>query len=186
MSRLRAGDPAPSLRTTDLLGNPVDLSAFRGSYVFLSFFRNAACAICNLRVHELVRRHGELARAGVVVVAVFESPAEALRRHVGRQNPPFPLVADHEGRFYALFGVESSEVKVDSTMELPGTQHIVAAASELGFPLTHEPGSNFHRMPADFLIGPDGTVIHAKYAEYVWDHTPLDTIEALLATAVAD
>ena len=186
MSRLHAGDSAPGFRTVDLLGNSVDLTALRGSYVFLSFFRNSACAICNLRVHELVGRHDQLAQAGVVVVAVFESPVEALRQHVGKQNPPFSLVADHEARLYDLFGVESSQAKLDSTMELPGTQQVVAAASELGFPLTPEPGSNFLRMPADFLIGPDGTVMHARYAEYVWDHTPLDAIEALLVTAVAD
>jgi peroxiredoxin len=164
----------------------VDLAALRGSYVFLSFFRNAACAICNLRVHELVRRHGELAAAGIALVAIFESPADALRRHVGRQNPPFPIIADPHGHIYDLFRVESSEAKVSSTMELPGTEQIVASAAELGFPLTPEPGSNFFRMPADFLIGPDGRVIHAQYAEYVWDHTPLEALESLLATPAGD
>jgi hypothetical protein len=168
-----------------MLGNPVDLTALRGSYVFLSFFRNAACAICNLRVHELVLRSDDLRRAGVVLVAVFESPIDALHRHVSRHDAPFPIVADPEGRLYDMFGVESSEAKIAATMEMPGTRQVLASAARAGFRLVEEAGSNFLRMPADFLIGPDGTLLHARYAEYVWDHTPLDAIEPLLRTAAA-
>ena len=41
-------------------------------------------------------------------------------------------------------------------------------------------------MPADILIGPNGRAIHAQYAEYVWDHTPLEALESLLATPAGD
>src|SRR5215213_82876 len=103
MPRLHAGDVAPSFRTTDLFGNPVDLDALRGSFVFLSFLRNAACAICNLRVPELITHDTELANAGIAIVTVFESAADAMRRHVGRQDAPFPIVADPDARLYDLY-----------------------------------------------------------------------------------
>jgi thioredoxin-dependent peroxiredoxin len=49
--------------------------------------------------------------------------------------------------------------------------------------LTPEEGSNFFRMPADFLIGPDLTVHTAHYAEYVYDHLGFDKLEQALLTA---
>jgi thioredoxin-dependent peroxiredoxin len=51
--------------------------------------------------------------------------------------------------------------------------------------LTKEEGSNFLRMPADFLIGPDGVVRAAHYAAYVWDHLPFACIEELLGATVS-
>ena len=180
MSRLGAGDRAPMFRATDLFDNPVDLAAWRESTVFLSFFRNAACAICNLRVHQLIEQHDELARAGVQMVAVFESTAAAMRQYVGRQGAPFPLVPDPDGRLYTLYGLESSQAKVATTMEMPATAQVIADAAARGFALTEEAGSNFLRMPADFLIDPRGTIIRAHYSNYVWDHTPLPTITSLL------
>jgi len=184
MHRLSAGDAAPEFATTDLFGNPIDLAAFRGTHVLLSFFRNAACAVCNLRVHRLIERQPTLQEAGVGTLVVFESAAEHLRRYVGRQDAPFPIIGDPEGRLYHLYGVETSESKVARTVELPGTSHVIAEAAAVGFPLTPEDGANFLRMPADFLIGPTGTVLHAHYAQYVWDHVSLDTIEALAAVSV--
>lgn len=181
--RLRAGMPAPTFRTNDLFGNPVDLASYRGKPLLICFFRNAACALCNLRVHTLIERHAEFERAGLAVVAIFESAGAAMREHVGKQDAPFPLLPDPEARLYDLYDVENSAEKVDATMALPGTHAQVGAAAERGFPLTREEGSNFLRMPADFLIGPDGTILEAHYADYVWDHLPFERVEAFLGAA---
>ena len=44
-----------------------------------------------------------------------------------------------------------------------------------------EEGSNFHRMPAEFLIRPDGIVEIAHYANYVYDHLELDVLERAIS-----
>ena len=181
MSRLSRGDHAPAFRVDDVFGNVVDLAALRGSAVFLSFFRNAACALCNLRVQQLITRHDELAQTGVRVITLFESSADDIRQHVGQQNAPFPIIPDPEARLYDAYGVECSEDGVATTMELPGAPHMVADAAAAGFPLIPQPGSNVFRMPADFLIDANGIIVHAHYAEYVWDHTPLSSIPDLLS-----
>lgn len=183
--RLTPGMPAPTFQTTDLFGNPVDLASYRGKPLLLCFFRNAACALCNLRVHQLIERDAEFERAGLAVVAIFESAGAAMREYVGKQDAPFPLLPDPEARLYDLYGVESSEEKVNATMALPGTHARVTAAAERGFQLTKEAGSNFLRMPADFLIGPDGSLLEAHYADYVWDHLPFERIEERIGVAVA-
>lgn len=181
---IQAGMTAPAFHAVDLFDAPVDLASYRGTPVLLSFFRNAACALCNLRVHQLIERYAGLHSAGLAIIAIFESPAEALRQYVGRQDAPFPIVADPEARLYKLYGLESSEEKVAATMAMAGTQEVIAMAAAHGFQLTQEPGSNFLRMPADFFIGADGVVLDAQYAQFVWNHMPFARIEELLAISV--
>jgi peroxiredoxin len=177
--KIQPGTIAPSFSAVDLFGEPVSLEAYRGRTVLLSFFRNAACALCNLRVHHLIERRREYQTRGLEIVVVFESPAASLRRYVGTQDAPFPIVADPEATLYDLFGVESSQAKVTATMAMAETAGVVAQAAVAGYELVEEPDSNFLRMPADFVIGPDGTIVAAHYAQFVWDHLPFPELEEL-------
>lgn len=184
--KLHAGSPAPRFEVEDVWGTPVRLDDLVGRPILLSFFRNALCAICNLRVHQLIERYPAYASAGLAVLTVFESPAERVRDNVGKQDVPFTLIADPTARLYDLYGVETSAEKVEASAARPETPSIIDAAAAAGFQLTPEEGSNFLRIPADFLIGPDLVVARAHYAEYVTDHLPLDAVEAFLGlTAVA-
>ena len=180
---LAVGDTAPTFSADDLFGERVDIRTYRGSPVLLSFFRNAACALCNLRVHGLIERYPRYHAAGLEVVAVFESTAEALREYVGKQDAPFPIIADPTADLYARYSVETSETKVAATMSMPETAEVIGHAAAAGFELIQEPDTNFLRMPADFLIGADGTIIAAHYASVVWDHLPFATIESVLGIA---
>lgn len=182
--KLLPGMPAPSFHAADLFGNRIALADYRGKTLLISFFRNAACAMCNLRVHTLINNHAKYHRRGLAMLAIFESSAESMRQYVGQQDAPFPLIADPAARLYGLYGVENSEEKIARTMALPSLGDKVAAAQAQGFALTEEAGSNFLRMPADFVIDPDGRILVAHYADYVWDHLPLTQVEDLLDVAV--
>jgi peroxiredoxin len=180
--QIQPGAPAPSFRVENVFGDPISLSDYAGKRLLLSFYRNAACAICNLRVYELIKRYPAYRRGGLEILAVFESPRENILEYVGRQDAPFPIIADPQAQLYALYGVEVSEDKVAKTMSMPQTQETIRAAAAQGFELTREAGSNFNRMPAEFLIGPDMTVQIAHYAEYVMDHLPFEVIDRFLAS----
>ena len=182
---IQVGSPAPAFQAEDIFGARIRLDDYAGTTVLLSFFRNAACAICNLRVHQLIERYAAYRRGGLAVLAVFELPRDRMLEHVGKQDAPFPLIADPRAELYALYGVEISEDKVAQTMAMPETQAIVSAAAAQGFALVKEEGSNFNRMPADFLIGPDRIVRQAHYAGYVMDHLPFTTIEQYLGLELA-
>ena len=178
--RLISGAEAPSFVTEDATGKRVALADYRGRRVLLSFFRNARCALCNLRVHHLIQRFDQFQSAGLVVLAVFESPAESLVQHVARQEVPFPLVADPTARLYELYGVESSPEKVAAVVQQePGwLKPLIAEAQSIGYDLVPEPGSNFARLPADFLIGPDGRIVTAFYSEAPGQHLPWESLES--------
>lgn len=179
-TRLTSGDLAPQFKVEAVFGEVIDLSAYHGKPVLLSFFRNGACAICNLQVHHLIEKYPAYHALGLEMVAVFESPRSSILEYVGKQDAPFPIIADPEASLYNLYGLEVSEEKVNATMATELGQQRVQEAAAHGFRLTPEPGSNFYRMPADFLIGPDGKVVQAVYSDLLGQHLSFEAIEAYL------
>ncbi len=180
--QIEQGMLAPDFQTEDIFGNSIKLADYRGKKLLIGFFRNAACAICNLRVHRMIERYPEWQAQGLEVLAVFEAPTANILQYVGKQDAPFPIIADPQARLYDLYGLESSESKVASTMQRPEIQSVIGEAAAAGFVLTKEEGSNFYRMPAEFLIGPDLVVSQSHYAEYVYDHLPFEVIDEFIKT----
>ncbi|ASS68283.1 MULTISPECIES: peroxiredoxin family protein [unclassified Paenibacillus] len=182
MTTLTAGTPAPDFSLADWQGNPIRLADLQGRKVLLSFFRNAACALCNLRVQQLKKWYGEWSEQGLEIIAVFESPAASLREYVGKQDAAFPIVGDPEAELYRLYGVEVSEQKFKATVADPGTHAHIRQAAAAGFVLAEEEGANMHRIPADFLIDEQGIVQAAHYGSLVTDHLPLEAVARFAKT----
>ncbi|MBC7871892.1 MAG: redoxin domain-containing protein [Chitinophagaceae bacterium] len=180
LTRLTVGTPAPIFQTQDIFGQPIDLAAYAGRTVLLSFFRNGACAICNLQVNKLIQQYPVYHAKGLEILAVFEVDKESIQQYVGKQDAPFPIIADPTAHLYDLYQVETSHEKVEASMATPLTQGVVEEAAEKGFPLIREENTNFYRMPADFLIGPDGTLQRVFYSEIVGQHLPFTEIEQVL------
>ena len=177
MTRLVEGSRAPAFDTVDSFGDPVSLAALRGRKVLLSFYRYAACPLCNMRVNAMIRRHAEWAAQGLEVLAVFQSSAEEIGRYVGRQDAPFPIIPDAPMTHYRRFGVETSwggffvaSLKFD----------MVAKALMRGYFPTSFSGP-LNRVPADFLIDEAGRLVRCYYGADAGDHLPFAEIDAFLA-----
>ena len=182
---LQPGQTAPTFQTQDIFDQPVSLDSHTGKWILFSFFRNGACAICNLRIHQLIQQYPKWQHLGLEVIGVFESPAASVRQYVGRQDAPFPIISDPQAQLYDLYCVETSEAKVSTTMQMPQTEAIIQQAAQHGFALTPEEGSNFNRIPADFLIDPTGTLRIAHYAQHLTDHLPFEVIEQTIPSSLA-
>jgi thioredoxin-dependent peroxiredoxin len=180
MTRLTARVTAPMFDARDIFGQPVNLSHYKERTLLLSFFRNAACAVCNLQVHQLIQRYPAYQAKGLEIVAVFEATPESIRQYVGKQDAPFPIIANRDARLYDLYGVETSEAKAQASISAPTTPAIIQEAAAHGFALTREEDTNFFRMPADFLIAPDGTILRAFYSELIGEHLAFAEIEQVL------
>lgn len=170
--RLKPGTGAPDFTADAWNGTTLKLSDYAGKKVWLAFFRYASCPLCNLRVHDIIRRHDEFTSKGVQVLAVFQSPKESISGYVGKQAPPFPLISDPEEKLYRIYGLESGLGAYLSPGNLP---HLARAAKE-GFMSTYSEGTRT-RIPGDFLIGPDGVIQAVYYGEKISDHIPFETVE---------
>lgn len=185
-ARIMDGERARPFRTVDITGNIVDLAEYPGQHILLSFFRFASCPYCNLRVHRMIERYSTYHDAGLAIIAVFESPRETMLRYVaGRMDTPFPLIADPEDRLYRLYGLEKSWGNFARTfVNPPAFAKSFRDAAIATFGKGFWPGkidAPAHRMPADFLIGPDMTVRQAWYGTSPGDHLPFATIDRLLS-----
>lgn len=176
-NRLAPGEAATDFTYNGGDGVTLRLSDLRGRKVLLAFFRNAACALCNLRVRQFIRRYSQWQQQGLEVVAVFESPDSTMSQYVGKQETPFLLVPDPQAEIYDQYGVEVSEDKFQATIKDSNTQSFIAEAAAEGFALIHQEGSNMHRIPAEFLIDENGIIQIVHYGRLVTDHLPIEVID---------
>ncbi len=174
--KLSTPTPASDFTVTTLSNQSISLSDFKGKRVLLSFFRNGACAMCNLRVHELNSRFQEFQQKNISILGVFESSREDMLPYVGQQKLAFELIPDPEGKLYELYRLESSEEKINRVIQSGLAEKRIKEAAANGFVLTPQAGSNFFRLPADFLIDENFVIQKAHYADMIIDHLPIDEI----------
>jgi peroxiredoxin len=171
-TRLKRGDIAPGFTLPALDGSLFSLGSLRGRRTLLAFHRHAGCPFCNLRVHQLIQAHARLQNAGVRVVAVFGSTVEGLRERVGRQKPPFPLLADPDDAIHTLYGTNRSLLGLLDPRAMPKWIE--------GYRLGIKHGSTdgeATRMPADFLIGTDLRLEAALYGSNAAEHITIEDLE---------
>lgn len=176
--RLEVGQTAVPFTAETIDGRAVSLRQFAGKPVLLMFFRYASCPMCNLRLHDLAKEYAGLRNRGLAVLALFHSPARAIRAHAGGRQYPFPLVADPEFRLYRMYGVETSWPRLLLSIVKPG--FYVSFFRSLLHGFWGGAAWQMAKMPADFLVGPDGRLVAAHYGRDIGDHLTVAQLHALL------
>jgi peroxiredoxin len=138
----------------------------------LQFRRFAGCPICNTRLRAYAKRVGELREAGIDPIVFFHTEVQALDSY--RAELPFAVVADPGRVHYARFGVERSAL---AAMNLPSMGS--ALETMFGGGKLFKGWGAVDGLPAEFLVGPDGRVLAAKYGTTADDHWEIDEILAL-------
>jgi len=150
--------------------------------VHLQFRRFAGCPVCDLHLHSIAQRHGELLAASIREVAVFHSTVEDLLPHA--RQLPFTAIADPDKRLYTEFGVESApRALLDPRAWVPVLRGVTRSLvkvvrREQPIPTLNPHGGRFG-LPADFLIASDGEVIACKYGSHAYDQWSVDEILGL-------
>ena len=159
--KMKVGDKTPDFEVFDYRGKKQTLLENTQQPVLLTFFRHAGCPMCNLRTRELILAHSKLERYNLKILTVFESPAKSIKRDVGRQNPPFPIIPDPGRELYRLYGVTISWIGFVKIF-IVRPRHVFEAVFKNGFIPKFAEATPM--MPADFIISPDGTIRVA----YLW------------------
>ena len=172
MKHLRIKDQAPHFIGQDINGNKIDLTDYKGQKVILTFFRVASCPFCNMAVRDLINGYQDLEKKGIKVIAFFSSTQEEILKYAGKQNPPFPIVADPKFEIYAKYGVTTSYAGMLKTMLNPikGFKAITSGFFNLNS-MKDRP-----IIPADFIIDESQHIINAHYGTDFGDHIPVSEI----------
>jgi len=172
MNRIQNNDPAIPFSMEDINGNTINLENYKGQKVFLSFFRKASCPFCNIEVQNLIKNHDELKRKGLNIITFFSSTKEDIQKYVGKQNAPFPIIADPNYEVYKKYSIESGYGAMMKTMTKPAK---VLKGMTSGFfsmkSMTEDP-----IIPADFLIDENMTIAKAYYGKSFDDHLTIEDI----------
>jgi thioredoxin-dependent peroxiredoxin len=161
---------------TTIEGKEFQLSSLKGKKIFLSFYRNGACALCNLRVRELSQYQEAFDKAGIQIIAVFESSIDDMKPYVGKQKVGFTLLSDLEGKIYAQYGVKSSTELVNQVVSSGSAAKKIEEAANAGFPLIKQEGSNFFRIPAEVLINEKFEIVKIHHAQELTNHLSVDEV----------
>lgn len=177
--RLKPGDRAPLFARTDIRGERIDLEALclGGQPVWLGFFRFASCPLCNLRVHQMISEWPRFEKR-CRFVAVFQSPADRFESFITRHSPPFPVIADPERELFVAYRLEDSILAVMKPRVIAKT----IAAKRAGFdinPFSPKDGAAL-RVPADFVVAPNGLLSFVFYGSNVADSASFDAIDKAL------
>jgi peroxiredoxin len=176
VNEVKAEDVLNRRELVDIHGDLVQLPDLR-RLVHLQFRRYAGCPVCNLHLRSMALRHDEILAAGIREVVVFHSSAETM---LGLQGGlPFAAIADPEKKVYAEFGVEKMSPMAALMAAMSPRSWRAAGRALMRAPTLRGAagrGEEHLGLPADFLIGPDGRVLAARYGEYVDDQWSVDAL----------
>lgn len=101
------GQPAIDFALSDLDGNTVWLSDYRGKVVIISFWATW-CPPCQAEIPELVELYPALQADGVVILAVnFQETADTVDAFAQEMNMNFPVLLDTQGYLAYVNGVRA-------------------------------------------------------------------------------
>ena len=176
--RLKTGDEAIPFSTETIEGKIISLKDFVGKPLLLMFYRYASCPMCNLRIRDFAQHYPRLHERGLEVVAFFHSPARNIHANAGKRHIPFHLVADPKFKVYQNYRIETSWSRFFLSMFLPSFYVDWIRAMQYG--IWGGVDWQMGKMPADFLIGPDGRIVKVHYGRDIGDHLPVAEVEAAL------
>jgi hypothetical protein len=173
---------------------PIELVALDGAHlpvpgerrVHLQFRRFAGCPICSLHLRGFAERHAEVEAAGITEVVFFHSAAEHLQGY--QSQLPFAVIADPDQVYYRRFGVERGVRSLADPRALAaavrGGRRWMAHRGEPDWAGVGENDGTTHLgLPADFLIGSDGTLMDVHYGRHADDQWSVDELLAISRAA---
>ena len=170
---LSVGQPAPEFEARDQKDQLVAIPrGFTGKKVIVSFLRYLGCPLCRMKLDDLIQNYPAYAAAGAGLVAVVQSVPGHVKRFAERKKVPFSLLSDGERKLYKLYQVPVGGIKefiappvLKATIQatLKGHMHGRFEGNEL-------------QIPADFVIGPNGTLSLVHYGKDISDFLPHEAL----------
>jgi peroxiredoxin len=175
--KLQIGNTAPNFSATDINGELVNLSDYRGKKIILSFYRNVSCPFCNRRVHQIMGNNLRFQKAGAQLIFLFESSNIKLKSSTFHRGiSPWPMIGDPEQRIYTMYGVEFSTLKMMKSMLVTNVWQAKKDTRALNLPKDKD--ASMSLIPADFFIDENFKIVKAHYGTHLDDHVSIDELKA--------
>lgn len=164
-------EKAKDFKAKTHLGEEISLADYKGQKIWLAFYRYASCPLCNLHIHDIIRRYDEVKNLGLVFLPVFQSPSSEVQKYAGKSDLPFPIICDPQEDLYKLYNVGKS---YGGFLSLS-----VMAKGMKAMMNGHMPGKmegEVSRLPSEFIINESFEIVYHYDGKNIGDHPSLDTI----------
>ncbi len=167
----QVNEPAPKFRATDVLGNKVTMSSSGDGYILITFLRYSGCPWCNLAIHRLALENTQLQANKCQTIVFVQSDKVSVIKNIYERHelkPQFPIIADHDMKYYKLYNVDSS---------IPGTLKSITkipvwleSVRKHGFKQKKLDG-NLFLVPAWFLVNlRTGKIVQSERGVSFYNH----------------
>ena len=177
--KIKEKQAAPDFTVQDVHGATINLAAYKGKKILLTFHRNTGCPVCNLRFHEIEQQTAYFKSKNLVVIAIYESSRENLKKYLENENPYAVMIPNPEQNLYKLYDIDHSLGKIFKGILFRGTLKKVNEGKKLYKSKMKQDG-NANTIGADFLIDENGLVKRAYYGKFLGDNLPLEDIKTFL------
>lgn len=176
--KLTEGNLAPDFSAKDSNGDLITLSSFKGKKVLLSFYRNVGCPVCNFRFHELQKESAFLKENNIVLISIYESTQENLRKYLMDDRFYSIMISDNEEQLYTLYKVDRSYGKIIRGMINGAIGKLNQGKKLFKKPISQD--GNTNRIGADFLMDENRKIIISHYHKYLGDDLPFQRIKEVI------
>ena len=171
--KIKIGDKLDNITLPSLDNKTFELKSTNGKKRLLSFYRFAACPMCNLRINELKTNYDSFG-SNFIHVAIFNSGIDNLKRFTKKHDAPFPILADEKFEYFAKYSVERSLLRFLWSQLIRINRQVKAMI--MGYiPWTFK--GYVTTLPVDVLLDENGVVQDVKYAKDLSDHIPIKKIK---------
>lgn len=181
MSKLYPGDTFPALPVNTLYGGEkLTTDLFQTPKTVVWCLRYIGCTVCRYDIHIAAQRYEEVKAKGAEIVFMLQSDKALLAEELKDTPLPFDIICDPEMKIYQeleILPAPSMEALVGDQLEALKIKG--AAASAAGFSHGKYEGDE-QQLPAMFIIGADGVVQKAIYAETIMGLPTLDELLPML------
>jgi len=140
--------------------------------VILFFLRYKGCPLCQMKIAELKNEWKKATDKGYTGLVILQSSAEAIQADCAKDDFPFTVVCDPQGKIFELYGV--TEATVFGYIALPVILRALKAAIK-GYRHGKKEGREM-QLPAVFLVDKNKTVRYSYYGTNISDVPPLDQV----------
>jgi peroxiredoxin Q/BCP len=103
--KLKSGDKAPDINSTDQNGNPVKLADFLGHKVILYFYPKDDTPGCTAEACSLRDGYADLLAKGYKIIGVSADSDKSHKKFADKYHLPFPLLPDTSKEIINAYGV---------------------------------------------------------------------------------
>jgi peroxiredoxin Q/BCP len=102
---VKEGTTAPSFKTTDANGEPVNLKDFRGKKVVLYFYPKDDTPGCTKEACSFRDAFSKFTKQGITILGVSPDSEKSHQKFTAKYNLPFTLLADTDHSIADAYGV---------------------------------------------------------------------------------